>query len=461
MERTAQHPLPQLLAAPRRAPGPWYPTPLHFLARALSDPVGYMRREVERHGDVVRVTAWPLHFHVVAHPDHIKYVLQENNRNYWKGEVVAKMKGLIGEGLFSSEGDFWRRQRRLAQPAFHRERIQAFAALMAEASGAVFDRWQTAADEGRPLDVMEEMSRLTLTIVGRGLFSQDLSGDAAEVGDALLVALDSLAHRILRIYDWPMWVPTPRHRAFKRAAAELDRVVLGIIDERRRCGSDGDDLLAMLMAARDPDTGEGMTDRQLRDEVMTFLLAGHETTAVTLAWAFHLLAQHREIEESVRADVRAAIGDRAPVLADLAALGSVRRVIDETLRLYPAVSSLTRQTHAADEIGGYEIPRDSIVFLSPWVTHRHPAFWEAPDRFDPDRFLPERAAGRPRFAYFPFGGGPRICIGNEFALMEATIALAMALQRYRLEPVPGSRVEPGLRITYRPKGPVWMVPVRV
>lgn len=461
MGEAARQALPRLVPSPRRAPGPQHATVLGFLSKALHDPLGYVLRVRERYGDVVRVNGWPLFFHVLVHPDHVRHVLQENNRNYWKGETVAKMKVLIGEGLFTSEGDFWRRQRKLAQPAFHRQHIDSFATIMSEATADTLERWRAPAEAGKPVDVLAEMSRLALTIVGQALFSLDLSGSASEVGDAMLVALEVLTQRVLHPYNLPLWLPTPRHRALRQATAELDRVVASIIERRRREGGGPPDLLSLLMSARDVDTGEGMSDRQLRDEVMTFVLAGHETTAVTLAWAFHLLSQHPGVEERTRAEVLRALGQRAPRLADLPGLGAARRVIEETLRLYPAVSVITRQSYQADEIGGYEIPADSILFVAPYATHRHPDFWPSPERFDPDRFLPEAAAERPRFAYFPFGGGPRLCIGNEFALMEATIALAMILQRYRLRPLPGHRVESEVRITLRPKHGLPMVPLPV
>ena len=442
----------------RRAPGPRHATVLGFVREAVPDPLAYMMRVCERHGDVVRVDAWPLFFHILVHPDHVRHVLQENNRNYWKGEIIARMKALIGEGLFTSEGDFWRRQRRLAQPAFHRQHIENFAAIMSEATAEALERWRAPARDGRPVDVLAEMSRLTLTVVGEALFSLDLSGDAADIGRSMLVALEVLTHRVLHPYNLPLWVPTRRNVALRQATRELDRVVAAIIERRRREGSGPPDLLSLLMSARDADTGESMSDQQLRDEVMTFVIAGHETTAVTLAWAFHLLSQNRDVEERLRAEVRDAIGDRTPHLADLPALGSARRVVEETLRLRPAVPAINRQAHQADEIGGYEIPANSLLFVSPYATHRHPAFWDSPERFDPERFLPERVAERPRFAYFPFGGGPRLCIGNEFALMEATIVVAMVVQRYRLHPQPGHRVESEVRITLRPKNGLPMVP---
>jgi cytochrome P450 len=440
----------------RVAPGPRYALPFGFFIEARRDPLGYLQGVARQFGDVVRVGAWPVLFHMAYHPDHIKYVLQENNRNYWKGDLVGKAKPLIGDGLFTSEGDFWRRQRRLAQPSFHRERIARFAAIMADATGRLLDQWQAQAGVSRPIDIMPELSALTLSIVGRALFSIDLTGEAADVGRAMLEALEFLTHRSMHLIDVPLTIPTPRNRRFLRARRELDRVVFAIIAQRRENGGEAEDLLAMLMAARDPETGEGMSDQQLRDEVMTFVLAGHETTAVTLAWVFHLLAQYPQSAAQLRDEVGRVLDGRIPTLADLPLLVYTRRVVEETLRLYPAVPVLSRQTFEADQIGGYDIPANSGVMMSPYVTHRDARLWKDPERFDPDRFTPERSAERPRFAYLPFGGGPRLCIGNEFALMEAQIILAMVMQRYRLEADPGHRVEPEIRVTLRPRNGVKM-----
>jgi cytochrome P450 len=445
----------------RRAPGKRYPTPFHFFYAARRDPLAFLRWAAREYGDVVRFDGWPFVVHVLYHPDHVKYVLQENNRNYWKGNLIGRVKPLIGDGLFTSEGDFWRRQRRLAQPAFHRQRIEAFATIMSNAGARMLDGWETAATEGTPIDLMEHTSRVTLRVVGQALFGVDLIGEAAGVGRAMLAALQFVSEEAFSIFPSLLLIPAPRNLRFRRARARLDRVVLGIIEQRRQSVTTGDDLLGMLMAARDEDTGEGMSDRQLRDEVMTFVLAGHETTAVTLAWACLLLAQHPGVGEQVRHEVATVLAGRTPVLADLPRLQLTRRVIDETLRLYPPVAVIARETFAADEIDGYVIPAKSGVLVSPYVTHRHPAFWHDPDRFDPDRFTPEQSAARPRFAYFPFGGGPRLCIGNEFALMEAQILLAMILQRYRVEVAPGHSVQHEIRVTLRPRQPMLMVPRRL
>jgi len=441
----------------QRAPGKRYPTPFHFVLEGRRDPLGMLTTARRQYGDVVRFEAWPMILvHLLYHPDHIKHVLQENNRNYWKGILVGRVKPLIGEGLFTSEGDFWRRQRRLAQPAFHRERIESFANLMSAAGTQMLESWQGAAASGTSIDLMEHTSRVTLRIVGQALFGIDLVGESAEVGRAMLDALQFVSDQAFSLFPSQLVLPTPRNVRFRRARAALDRVVLGIIEHRRRGGVAGVDLLAMMMEARDEDTGEGMSDRQLRDEVMTFVLAGHETTAVTLAWSCLLLAQHPEIRDQVRQEVTTVLGGRAPALGDLPRLPLTRRVVDETLRLYPPVAVIGRQALADDEIGGYAIPAGSAVMLSPYVTHRHPALWPEPERFDPERFTPERCATRPRFAYFPFSGGPRLCIGNEFALMEAQILLAMIVQHYRVDVAPGHTVQTDVRVTLRPRQPMLM-----
>lgn len=448
-----------LSGAPSEAPGPFFWEPFTVAREMTRDPLGMMERMQRDYGDVVRLRVGPIAYYTLFHPEHIKHVLQDNNRNYVKGPIVGRAKVLIGEGLFSSEGDLWRCQRRLAQPAFHRQRIGAFADTMTACGHDMLDSWHGMAATGASFDLMAETSRVTLRIVGKTLFSLDLSGDAATVGDAFLIALDYLVYRAFNLVAAPVRVPTPRNLRFRRALRVLDDVVMRIIDTRRRTGDDPGDLLSMLLAARDEDTGKGMSDRQLRDEIMTFVLAGHETTAVTLGWTWYLLGRHPEIEERLRDEVQRAIGGRTPGFEDLPALRYVRMVVEEALRLYPPLWAFGRQAVGEDRIDGYRIKAGTPVNLSPWVTHRHPGFWEEPERFDPERFTPERVASRHRFAYLPFSGGPRLCIGNEFALMEATLLVAMMAQRYRIEPVdPARRVTPEVRLTIRPLGGL---PVRV
>jgi cytochrome P450 len=436
----------------RRPPGPSYWTPIGPGRLIRRDPLGFLTSLARDYGDVVRLGMGPICAYSIHHPDGVKHVLQDNNQNYVKGLVVDRVKVLIGEGLFTSEGDFWRRQRRLAQPAFHRERIAGFVDTMVRCTAARLATWEQAARSGEPIDVAAEMNALTLTIVGETLFDRDLSGDAADAGRALRVALEVTAQRAMSYFVGPIWLPTARNRAFRRAVRTLDGVVFEIIDARRRAHEPGRDLLGMLMAARDEETGEGMSRGQLRDEVMTFLLAGHETTAAALAWTWYLLALHPDVAERAREEVLGVIGDRAPAIDDLARMPLARMVVEEAMRLYPPVWGISRQAIAADEIGGYDIPAGAIVNLSPWVTHRHPAFWPEPDRFDPERFRPGVERNRPRFAYFPFSGGPRLCIGETFALVEAQLIVAMMLQRHRLTLVDSTPAVPEPTLTIRPRG---------
>jgi cytochrome P450 len=416
------------------------------------DPLGFVAALARDYGDVVRLAMGPVSVYLVHHPDGVKHVLQDNNQNYVKGPVIGRVKVLIGEGLFTSEGAFWRRQRRLAQPAFHRERIAGFAGTMVHRTAERLAGWDAAVRRGEPIDVAAEMNALALTIVGETLFGRDLSGEAVEAGRALRVALETTALRAMSWLVSPIWWPTPRNRAFRAAVRTLDALVYDLIDSRRRSAAPADDLLGMLVAARDEDTGEGMSRLQLRDEVMTFLLAGHETTAVALAWTWYLLARHPEIGEQARAETLAVLGDRAPALDDLPRLPLARMVVEEAMRLYPPVWGVGRQAIAADRIGGYDIPAGALVNLSPWVTHRHPDFWDDPERFDPERFRPGVERTRPRFAYFPFSGGPRLCIGETFALMEAQLVVAMMLQRYRLTLVDPRPVVAETTLTLRPRG---------
>lgn len=430
-----------------RIPGPTYWTPFGAGRAIRSDPLGFVSALARTYGDVVRVRMGPLCVYMLFHPDDVRWVLQEHHQNYVKGPLIGRVKVLIGEGLFTSEGDFWRRQRRLAQPAFHRDRIAAFADTMVRCTAERLDRWAP----GTTVDVAAEMNALALTIVGRTLFGRDLSGDAAAAGDALRTALAFTADYAMSWVALPIGLPLPRHREFRRAVRTLETLVYEIVGARRRTGEDAGDLLSMLLAARDADTGEGMSDRQLRDEVMTFLLAGHETTAVALAWTWSLLARHPAIADRARAETLDVLGTRPPALTDLPRLPLARMVVEEAMRLYPPVWGIGRQAIRADRIRDLELPAGAVVNLSPWVTHRHPAFWEEPERFDPDRFLPDRVRARPRFAYFPFSGGPRLCIGESFALMEAQLVMAMMLQRYHLALAPGQEVVPEPTLTVRPR----------
>lgn len=410
-----------------------------------------MQRCHRQYGDIVEIRFWPFRSYFLAHPDHIKHILQENHRNYWKGLVVQKVKRIGGEGLVFSDGDLWRRQRQLIQPAFHRERIAALGQMMADATAELLGRWHVHARSERPLDVAEEMSTLTLDIVSKAMFGTGLGEDKEEFIGTVSAGMAYANHLINHFLTPPMWVPTQANRQGRQAIARLDRIVGKIIAERRWEGVERHDLLGMLISARDAETNAAMDDKQLRDEIVTFLVAGHETTAVALSWTWHLLAQHGDAEERLHAEIADVAGRQPPSPHDLANLPYARMTLEESMRLYPPVWGTSRESYGEDHIGGVRIPPRTTVSVSPYVTHRHPAFWEDPERFDPERFTPERSAARPEYAYFPFGGGPRGCVGRQFAMMEGQIVLTMIAQQFRLRPVPGHPVEPYPIFTLRPR----------
>jgi cytochrome P450 len=391
-------------------------------------------------------------------PAHAEYVLQTNPKNYRKGRSLMLFKSSIGEGLLISDGDMWLQQRRLAQPAFHRQRIASFARIMADATLEMTERWRTEAERDKPLEINSEMMRLTLGIVGRTLFSTDLTSEAEWVGQALGVVREHIKRRATAIVRLPEIIPTRHHRAFRKAIQTSDEMVYRIIAERRNGNGNGanDDLLGMLMSARDEETGEGMTDKQLRDEAMTIIGAGYETITQALSWTWYLLSTHPEVERRLQGELQTVLGGRAPDFDDLPKLTYTRMVFEEAMRLYPPVYGIVRAAINEDEIGGYHVPANTEIFICPYIIHRHPDFWENPEGFDPERFSPEAASARRPYAYCPFGGGPRQCIGNTFALMEAQIIIATVAQKYRLELVPGYPVEAEASVTLRPRHGVMM-----
>lgn len=412
---------------------------------------GYARA----YGDFVPLRFGPLQFVLVSDPAAIEEVLTTKNHLFVKGAGERRLGSLIGHGLLISEGDFWRRQRRLMQPAFHRDRIAAYAGVMAAYAGQMVDSWH----DGDVHPIRHEMMAVTLKVVCKALFDMDMAGSVETVGEALDVVIRHFDDRFASLlFLLPDQVPTPENRRYRRAVQRLDEIVDRIIEERRAQGVDRGDLLSMLLQVQDED-GSRMTDRQLRDEVLTLVLAGHETTALALTWALYLLAQHPQVEARLHAELDAALGGpggRLPGLADLPQLPYTQRVIDETLRLYPPASLIERDALADCVIGGYRIKKGTTLVISQWVVHRDPRFFEQPETFDPDRWANGRAKHLPRYAYFPFGGGQRICIGASFAMMEAVIILATIAQRYRLTLEPGQVVVPHVAITLRPKDDILM-----
>lgn len=413
----------------------------------------FYRQCFSEYGDVIRFRGLPgLYWHLVLNPQHVEHILVRNQQNYRKGKVFDGPIGLItGNGLLTSDGDFWRRQRKLAQPAFHRQRLMGLGETMVAETRKLMPRWDELAKSSAAFDIADDMAKLTLSVAGLTLFSTNVDGEADAFGHALRVAFEFVGMKMRPVVPVPLWVPTPSNRAFLKSRKHLDSVVYEIIERRRKSTADTGDLLSMLMNARDEETGEGMSDLQLRDEVITLLLAGHETTAVTLSWTFYVLTQHPEIAEKLYDEVSAVLRGGEPTVEHLRQLPYTRMVVEETMRLYPPAWGLPREAINDDEIGGYHIPGKTLVALNQFITHRHPAFWDDPEKFDPERFSPERSARRPQFAYFPFGGGHRVCIGNQFALMEATLIVADLVQRYRFKLVQGHPIEFDEMFTLRPK----------
>jgi cytochrome P450 len=421
-----------------------------MLLAVRRNPTAVFMDAARRFGEVAYLKIGPRRGYLVTNPADVRHVLQDNAANYRKSPLYDKLRQSLGNGLLTSEGEFWLRQRRIAQPAFHRQRIAALAGVMTDAAREIAVDWEAIASTGQAVDIGEEMMRLTRTVVLRALLGTDLGPFTSQIDGAWRVMNEHIGDSFWSLGLTDGW-PTPRNRRFHAARAVLRGAVEHAIRQRREHPSEGHDLLSMLLAARDEDTGEGMTDEQLRVEVTTFLLAGQETTSLALTWTFYLISQHADVRERLEAELDGALGGRAPAFEDLPNLPLTRRVIDEAMRLYPPAWGFSRQALADDELGGYHLPRGWLAFLMPYVLHRQPAYWPDPDRFDPDRFTPERSAERPKFAYLPFGAGPRQCIGNQFALLEAHLSVATLAQAYRLRLVPGHQVEPWPLITLRPR----------
>lgn len=405
------------------------------------DALGLYMNAARDHGDVVTLPLGPIDLYFINHPDLVRQIFVEKAHNYRKSDLFYKLKILVGEGLLTSEGAFWKRQRRLSQPSFNRPGIALLSEKMIESTSAMLDRW-TAMGDGARLDVEGEMVKLTLSIVTSALFGADLERHGRRMSDTVEIVMREVVQRMRSPFDIPLSVPTPANRRLRRGLGELDDFIYSIIEERRRSKDAPRDLLAMWMEAKDEAGGAGMSDRQLRDEAVTMFIAGHETTAMLLTWVFYLLWLHPEWWRRVQSELDTVLGGRTPTVEDVPALRDLRLVIEETLRLYPPAWIVFRSPLGDDELGGYRIPRGASMVILPYTLHRRPDFWDDPDVFDPERFTDERSAGRHRFAYIPFGAGARMCIGRDFSLIEAHLIVAMVLQRFRLHVQPGYPVVP-------------------
>jgi cytochrome P450 len=449
-ERTAQPPESEVGAARRRKvpPGPDSEGRRKFsgqLGQVRRDPLAFFTHCAKTYGDITGMRYFNFRVFFINNPDYIEDVLVNNARKFHKGRVLQANKGVFGEGLLTSEGSFWLRQRRLAQPAFHRARIATYAETMVQYTERLLESWR----DGEERDIHEEMMRVTLQIVGKTLFDADVAKDAQEVGQSLELLME-LSADFGKAIMIPEWVPTLHNLRKTRAIRKLDKIIYRIIEERRKSDRDTGDLLSMLLAARDDD-GSRMTDKQLRDESITLFLAGHETTANALSWTWWLLAQNPEAGNKLHAELDSLLGGRAPTLDDVPKLKYTEQVLTESLRLYPPAWGTARIAMEDHEIGGYHIPKGAGVSLTQWTMHRDPRWFTDPEIFRPERWEDGLAKRLPRFAYFPFGGGPRQCIGNTFALMEATLVLATIAQKFRFRLVAGHPVVPLPSITLRPR----------
>ena len=438
------------MTATATAPGPKPSLFDAFSYRPGRDPLAFFTNLARTYGDVVAYRLGGERLIFVNDPQHIKDILVTNNRKFTKGRGLQRTKRLLGEGLLTSEGATHLRQRRLMQPAFHRERIAAYADTMV----AYADRTRRAWRDGVTLDVAKEMNRLTLSIVGKTLFDADVESQAAEVGVALTGIMETFWITMLPFADLLEHLPVPKLRRARAARAGLDAIIYRMIAERRRSGRDHGDLLSMLLSAQDEEA-EGaagrMSDVQVRDEAMTIFLAGHETTANALTWTWYLLSTAPAVEARLHEEVDRALQGRLPRVGDIASLSFVERVVTESMRLYPPAWLIGRRAIADYQLGAYAVPARTILVMSPFVTQRDGRFYKDPERFDPDRWTPDFRATLPRFAYFPFGGGPRQCIGESFAWMELILLVASIAQQWRLQLVPGHPVVPEPLVTLRTK----------
>ena len=409
----------------------------------VGNPLQFFQSIASQYGDIVCYRPAPEPAYLLNHPDYIRHVLVDNNRNYTKDTYSNRVFGkVVGGGLLTTEGDPWRKQRRMMQPAFHHTRIEKLDGMIVEVAQSMLDRWQHAFESNQPIDIAREMAALTLTVTTRSLFGVDLGDEVREVGEIFNRAASYLEK------------PSSPHLV--QSVREFSEVVDRIIQQRRQNFRDGGDLLSSMILARDDKTGDAMNDEQLRTQIMTLMLAGYETTASTLTWTWHLLSQNPPMVDRLRSEVRETLQGRLPCYSDLENLPFTGMVLDESLRLYPPAWILGRRTIEADVIDGFYIPANAVIAICLYVLHRHPGFWDRPDTFNPERFSPENTKRRNKYAYIPFGAGPRQCIGNNFGLMEAALVMACILQRFELHRMPDMEVHPQALFVLRSNRDVMM-----
>jgi cytochrome P450 len=411
------------------------------------DRLAFFDDAAREHGDIVTGRLGPKPILLLNHPDFVEEILVTQNRRFHKHFALKRTRRTLGKGLLTSEGDFWRGQRKLVQPAFHRDRIAGYARIMVEYTERMVSSWSH--DQAR--DVHDDMMGLTLEIVAKCLFDADIHGQAAGASEAMTTMMHTFTARVGRIFAPPHWVPVPLNRGLEKAIRRLEDIMFAIIAERRKSGDDHGDLLSMLLHAQDEESGRTMTDRQLRDELMTMFMAGHETTAGALAWTWALLSRNPDAEAKLHAELDSVLGGRTPRFDDLPKLAYTAAAVNESMRIYPPVWVVGREAIEPFEVGGHRFPAGMTAYMPQWVIHRDPRWFDDPEAFRPERWLDGRLEAMHRYAYFPFGGGPRICVANNFALMEATLVVGAIAQRYRLGLTPDARISPLASMTLRPE----------
>jgi len=433
-------------------PGPKSNTPGGQLVAMTRDPLKFLMKTAAEYGQIAHFMLGPQHTVFVNDPEHIENVLVAHDWNFVKGRGLKRARRVLGRGLLTSEGNFHRRQRRLAQPAFHKQRIAGYAAVMTEYADRTANRWSG----GETVDIAQEMMRLTLAIVAKTLFDADVESEAGEIGQALTDVLKMFETFSSPLTDILDKLPTPANRRIARARQRLDDTIYRIIEDRRESGEDRGDLLSMLLMAQDEEGSGGMSDEQLRDELMTLFLAGHETTANALAWTWYLLSQNPEVEARLHTELDQVLDGRVPSFEDTPRLDYTERVLTESMRSYPPVWVMGRRAVGSYKVGEYTIPAGSIVLLSQYVMHHDEHYYPEPFKFDPERWTPEARATRPKYSYFPFGGGPRLCIGEQFAWTEGILIIATLARRWKLRTVSSQPVQLQPLITLRPKNGIRM-----
>ena len=417
------------------------------------DPFGFMVRGQRQYGDFYDVHLPHVPLFVLSTPEYAKHVLVTHNKKYGKSFAYEFLRHPLGNGLLTSEGDFWLKQRRIAQPAFHRERLSTLATTITETTQEMLREWEGHALRQEAFNATHELMRLTCRVVARALFGSDVADSASSIVGYINTINQHITEKVSNPFRLPRWLPNRKNREYQRALRELDKIVYGIIEDRHRTGETYHDLLAMLMETEDADTGERMSDRQVRDEVVTLFIAGTETSAVALSWMLYLLAKHPKEAEQLYEEVTQGASE-TPGAEDMTKLVRTHWVVQEAMRLYPPAWIIGREAWEDDELDGHFIPQGSQVYICPYIIHRHPDLWEQPERFWPDRFSDELAKERHKFAFFPFGGGPRYCIGNHFAMMEMQLALSLIIKKFdiKLDGEEDIPVEP--LISLRPRGGV-------